>query len=496
MLRRLRREDDETDNIQWDFAAIPAFCTRKARKRTAVAILQPPACLRDRGSGADEKALRPNFSTVRAPAPNKTMQRGDPMDGRMPPPSASYATRKRPAGGPGPAAPAGGPGPSVQVASAGRSLKRLRLDTGATLHVNLGCQQSVGTLSVGNDSFDNCEYAGDDDDAYYGGEDGSGRSSGEGGGSWVASLGSSHKFGGGRRRMPMAGGGPGGHADGGDVPHGSSGMAGRYGHHHQGDDATVGTTNALAPRRRRRYTSTSGGQRRRATFLLDGQGAAHPPASSQQQQQQQQQRGASSDLEIEDLEVSSILAVADQRQQQAQQAWRRGPPHHRGEAPRAPGGDPLLIAARHAARPPHDVAPPDHPPAAAAAAGLSRPQSTVALHMSDCCSSVTEEETSLAEDEASISAISIGANTTLSAITTEAGAHPQGHGRGMEEDPRRDRGARRPPSRCRGTGRSTRSWAGCTGSASSVWAPRRPGRGEGGPGREAVAGDGTTPPST
>ena len=37
------------------------------------------------------------------------------------------------------------------------------------------------------------------------------------------------------------------------------------------------------------------------------------------------------------------------------------------------------------------------------------------LLMGDCCSSVTEEETSLAEDEASLSAISIGGNTTFSA---------------------------------------------------------------------------------
>ena len=61
-----------------------------------------------------------------------------------------------------------------------------------------------------------------------------------------------------------------------------------------------------------------------------------------------------------------------------------------------------------------------HANASSSAAGVAPTAGTEAsnwslLVMGDCCSSVTEEETSLAEDEASLSAISIGENTTMSA---------------------------------------------------------------------------------
>mmetsp|Transcript_4431 Transcript_4431/g.8508 ORF Transcript_4431/g.8508 Transcript_4431/m.8508 type:complete len:621 (+) Transcript_4431:315-2177(+) len=282
----------------------------------------------------------------------------------------------------------------------GRSFKRLRLD-----HVHVGgglsSAQSIGTLSVGTmggDLESNDEDLGDeedDDDTEDGNHVGGSRAGGADSiaSSWVASLGSTNFR---KRRM-----------EGGNVHVASSSQyPSQYPSHAttmrmpgEDDDAATCsgmTTAALAPRRRRtrNYSSNREGQKRRAIgFTMDtiptsdhrNRGSFLPG------QNKRYSDDLDDDLVIEDLEVD-----LSQRKMPASSS---APPIERIP-------DPLLVAAQHAAH--------DGEGTMTTATG-SRVAGGYGV---ECCSSVTEEETnSLAEDEASIGAISIGANTAVSALS-------------------------------------------------------------------------------
>ena len=79
--------------------------------------------------------------------------------------------------------------------------------------------------------------------------------------------------------------------------------------------------------------------------------------------------------------------------------------------------DPLLVAAQHAAGGEYAESQISQEDAIGIDAGGGDRTAAILLNANDCCSSVTEEETSLAEDEASLSAISCGANTIVSALS-------------------------------------------------------------------------------
>ena len=339
----------------------------------------------------------------------------------------------------------------------GRSFKRLRLDH---VHVPAGSNvftsnQSTGTLSVGTmggDLESNDEDLGEDDETEEGFNDGlSGRGGGMGGGggggccgesaasSWVASLGGG-SF---RRRL-----GPGG-----ALPLPSAILHSRRasdnanaGLHYQSDAAvqfqslegtdedndaatcSEMTTAAVAPRRRHHPTRAT--RKRAIGFMMDKD--IVNSNSTIQGGDGKQSNGSydddDDDLELEDLEVTSLLPLTNGKNNRGAGSHNSNNHHlnrikggmmsSSGQKQLPPIGqipDPLLVAAQHAAggmQSAPNVAfdmSTSFAPAGAASQNV--------LVMGDCCSSVTEEDASLAEDEASISAISIGANTTVSALS-------------------------------------------------------------------------------
>ncbi|KAL7467352.1 hypothetical protein ACHAXS_007602 [Conticribra weissflogii] len=158
----------------------------------------------------------------------------------------------------------------------------------------------------------------------------------------------------------------------------------------------------------------------------------------------------SEELEVEELEVDSLSLDGNEVTFASIQNKQTTDPDHqlREQQSMSPPldciPDPLLVAAQHAAGEGMGMGtagdyptmgltlnegrgdalkdPPDVPVGEGSAHAPSLHPSPDAsnnnwslLVMGDCCSSVTEEETSLAEDEASLSAISVGGHTILSA---------------------------------------------------------------------------------
>eukprot|EP00804_Cyclotella_cryptica_P006691 CCRYP_008646-RA/>CCRYP_008646-RA protein AED:0.03 eAED:0.03 QI:356/-1/1/1/-1/1/1/159/613 len=308
----------------------------------------------------------------------------------------------------------------------GRSLKRLRLDhtlvTVPTHNNNNGSHprhpfdaQSIGTLSVGTmggDMESNDEDTGnyDDDDDDEEEEEGLESASQS---SWVASLPSLAS----RRRMPCCQG------QNGNI----MSSAAVHPPFDEGDDAATCsemTTAAVAPRRRirRRARRTekrtngdaspaflnNGDRKRRAIGFMVATATGAPDSEP---------RGLKDDdLIVEDIDLDSILL--DQGQ----------PPLHNQSVLYAPISngpqqsmiasppvecipDPLLVAAQHAAG---EGGACDTDRNMDSGHGSGSESAKGLLFLGDCYSSVTEEETSLAEDEASLSAISVGGNTTTS----------------------------------------------------------------------------------
>ncbi|KAL7485688.1 hypothetical protein ACHAW6_011282 [Cyclotella cf. meneghiniana] len=332
----------------------------------------------------------------------------------------------------------------------GRSLKRLRLDhTLVTLTTaNNGSHsrnslnnhpfdaQSIGTLSVGTMGGD--MESNDEDTGNYDEEDEEEEEAVESASqsSWVASLHSLAS----RRRMPCC--------------HGQDAKTASHAAVEppcdDGDDAATCsemTTAAVAPRRTGRHRARrremringdasslllNGDRKRRAIgFTIDTFNGAMAGEFTGLKDH---------DLVVEEIDLDSMLVDHGQPSTDApNQSFSYAPSSTEPQRAMLASPpvecipDPLLVAAQHAAgggafHHTDQNIDTGHGSATESAKGL--------LFLGDCYSSVTEEETSLAEDEASLSAISVGGNTTTSiggmTMASSRGGIIRCHGGGSE----------------------------------------------------------------
>lgn len=351
----------------------------------------------------------------------------------------------------------------------GRSFKRLRLDQTVVVHVpnntsnsNSAHQapsldaQSTGTLSVGTmggDLESNDEEDDDDDEIDDNDEEEEGSRGEECGeescaSSWVASLPSlsSHNL---RRRRKVSGvgllnvgaGGILGEARGlssvwpcsttSTTTHAAQ-LKSAEDEDDIDDTATCSemTTAAVAPRRKYKRSmrhrkvavactalssssppSGAAGSGRAASPVLNGERKRRAigfmietPPIAEAAVAATKSINFDDDLVVEELELDEIPTAGQQQQQQYPSILKDESP------PIECIPDPLLVAAQHAAGGERGAA----APCADEGAEIESAGGSLFL-MGDCYSSVTEEETSLAEDEASLSAISIGGKSTTSA---------------------------------------------------------------------------------
>jgi hypothetical protein len=300
----------------------------------------------------------------------------------------------------------------------GRSFKKLRLDHTLVAvtnqqhahhnNANPFDAQSLGTLSVGTmggDLESNDEDTGNyDDEEEEEGESGSKSS-------WVASLPS---LGSRRRMLPLGG------------LDGKAGCAAGALKQEEIDDAATCsemTTAAVAPRRRTQHRARkrgkqngealpllmNGDRKRRAIgFMIDTTAGLVMETELKEEE----------DLVVEEIQLDNLL------HENAEDNVNGNPESMLSSPPVECIPDPLLVAAQHAM---------------GSGGGGSDDKSqnmnsdaaaTALLFVGDCYSSVTEEETSLAEDEASLSAISVGAlsvgNTTMASSKGGAQCHSVG----------------------------------------------------------------------
>lgn len=294
----------------------------------------------------------------------------------------------------------------------GRSFKRLRLDQtlvsvphhDRARSGNAFDSHSIGTLSVGTmggDLESNDEDTGnyeDDEEVMSGSQS-----------SWVASLPSLNS----KRRMPGVG------LNGTRVSNSNDlGV--------EDDAATCAemTTAAVAPMRRVRHRSKKkdmrvdgassplfNGERKRRAVGVAFETTTGPPNRLGR---------LKNDLTVNEIQVNPMFPAAD-----VQNQHNNDDKKHESQKPSMMPPpvecipDPLLVAAQHAA-----VGGNRDEPNSDEVNNLN--ENGAGLFVGDCYSSVTEEETSLAEDEASLSAISIGGNTTTSLGATTMASSKEG----------------------------------------------------------------------
>ena len=307
----------------------------------------------------------------------------------------------------------------------GRSFKRLRLDqtlvsvptvaaAASSHHRAAFDSHSIGTLSVGTMGGD--LESNDEDTGNYDEEDEEIMSVSQS--SWVASLPSLNS----KRRMPGVSGGLDGVRAVAVAGNNHSNDAGV-----DDDAATCAemTTAAVAPRRRVRHCTKKkdmhvdgassppllNGERKRRAVGVAFETVAEPPNRLGR---------LKNDLTVNEIQVNPQFPAAGVQNQssdgnrlESSQKSSMMPP------PVECIPDPLLVAAQHAA-----VGGNRDEPNSNETNNLN--ENGAALFVGDCYSSVTEEETSLAEDEASLSAVSIGGNTTTSLGATTMASSKEG----------------------------------------------------------------------